>query len=96
MAHMPTLPEERLAGAYLYYDAAADDARLTLTILRTAALDHGAVVVNHAKVVDLLHEGGHSGWRGGGGRRSAHRGASALGRERHRRVERRRARPRRG
>ncbi|MET0902325.1 MAG: glycerol-3-phosphate dehydrogenase/oxidase [Acidimicrobiales bacterium] len=58
VAHMPTLPEERLAGAYLYYDAAADDARLTLTILRTAALDHGAVVVNHARVVDLIHEGG--------------------------------------
>src|SRR5690242_9355941 len=44
--HMPTLPVERLAAAYLYYDAAADDARLTLTIARTAALDHGAVVVN--------------------------------------------------
>src|SRR4051794_27906622 len=40
VAHMPTLPAERLSGAYLYYDAAADDARLTLTILRTAALDH--------------------------------------------------------
>ena len=58
VAHMPTLPEERLAGAYLYYDAAADDARLTLTILRTAALDHGAVVANHARVVELLHDGG--------------------------------------
>ena len=32
-------PAERLAGAYLYYDARADDARLTLTIARTAALD---------------------------------------------------------
>jgi glycerol-3-phosphate dehydrogenase len=58
VAHMPTIPEERLAGAYLYYDAAADDARLTLTILRTAALDHDAVVANHARVVELLHEGG--------------------------------------
>jgi len=58
VAHMPTLPEERLAGAYLYYDAAADDARLTLAIVRTAALDHGAVVANHAGVVELLHEGG--------------------------------------
>jgi glycerol-3-phosphate dehydrogenase len=58
VAHMPTLPEERLAAAYLYYDAAADDARLTLTILRTAALDHGAVVANHTPVVELLHEGG--------------------------------------
>ena len=54
--HMPTLPQERLAGAYLYYDAAADDARLTLTLARTAALDHGAVVVNHTKVVELLHD----------------------------------------
>jgi glycerol-3-phosphate dehydrogenase len=58
VAHMPTLPEERLAAAYLYYDAAADDARLTLTIVRTAALDHGAVVVNHTPVVELLHEAG--------------------------------------
>jgi glycerol-3-phosphate dehydrogenase len=53
---MPTLPGERLAGAYLYYDAAADDARLTLTILRTAALDHGAVAANHTAVIGLLHD----------------------------------------
>ena len=58
VAHMPTLPEERLAGAYLYYDAAADDARLTLTILRTAALDHGAVVANHAGSWRSLHDDG--------------------------------------
>ena len=56
VAHMPTLPEERLAGAYLYYDAGADDARLTLTIARTAAIDHGAVVANHAGVVELTHD----------------------------------------
>jgi glycerol-3-phosphate dehydrogenase len=54
--HMPTLPEERLAGAYLYYDAAADDARLTLALARTAALDHGAVITNHTTVVDLRHD----------------------------------------
>ncbi len=58
VAHMPTLPEERLAGAYLYYDAAADDARLTLTLARTAALDHGAVLANHTRVVELRHEHG--------------------------------------
>jgi len=58
VAHMPTLAEERLAGAYLYYDAAADDARLTLALIRTAALDHGAVAANHAGVVELLHERG--------------------------------------
>ena len=36
-AHLPTMPKERLASAYLYYDAAADDARLVLTVARTAA-----------------------------------------------------------
>jgi glycerol-3-phosphate dehydrogenase len=51
-AHLPTMPRHRLAGAYLYYDATTDDARLVLTILRTAAL-HGAVVVNRARVVEL-------------------------------------------
>ena len=30
LAHMPTLPADQLAAAYLYYDAQADDARLTL------------------------------------------------------------------
>lgn len=56
--HMPTLPVDRLAGAYLYYDAAADDARLTLTLARTAALDHGAVIANHTNVVEILHTDG--------------------------------------
>jgi glycerol-3-phosphate dehydrogenase len=54
--HMPTLPEGRLAGAYLYYDAAADDARLTLTLARTAAVRHGALIANHTSVVGLLHD----------------------------------------
>ncbi|MFP3901191.1 MAG: FAD-dependent oxidoreductase [Acidimicrobiia bacterium] len=56
LAHMPTL-DERLAWAYLYYDAQADDARLTLAVARTAALDHGATVLNHAAVTGLLKEG---------------------------------------
>ena len=34
----PTLPADRLVPSYLYYDARADDARLCLTIARTAAL----------------------------------------------------------
>ena len=37
-AHMPTLPADGSPSAYLYYDAQADDARLTLTIARTAAV----------------------------------------------------------
>ena len=48
MEHMPTLRRDRLAGGYLYYDAQADDARLVLTVARTAALDHGATIVNRA------------------------------------------------
>ena len=55
--YMPTLPVERLAGAYLYYDAQADDARLTLTIARTAALEFGAAIANGCKVVGFLKDG---------------------------------------
>ena len=55
-AHMPTLAD-RLAWAYLYYDAQTDDARLTLALARTAALDFGATVVNHAAVTGLRKEG---------------------------------------
>jgi len=51
--HLPTMPEERLSSAYLYYDATADDARLCLTVARTAAA-HGAVVVNRCGVVEIL------------------------------------------
>ena len=56
LEYMPTLPGDRLAGGYLYYDAAADDARLTLTIMRTAALDHGAVAANGVSVVGLTKD----------------------------------------
>lgn len=51
--HLPSMPAERLAGGYLYYDASADDARLTLTVARTAA-DHGAVVVTRCPVVGVV------------------------------------------
>ena len=53
LAHVPTLKRERLAPSYLYYDARADDARLTLTLARTAAIDHGAVVANRAAVTGI-------------------------------------------
>jgi len=53
LTHMPTLPVDRLASAYLYHDAQADDARLTLTIARTAAVDHGAAVTNRTRVVGI-------------------------------------------
>jgi glycerol-3-phosphate dehydrogenase len=48
-AHLPTMEERKLASAYLYYDAEADDARLCLTVLRTAA-DKGAAIANRCTV----------------------------------------------
>jgi len=56
LAHLPTLRTDRLVAGFYYYDAWADDARLTLTIARTAALDHGAVVANYTEVEDLLRD----------------------------------------
>jgi glycerol-3-phosphate dehydrogenase len=57
-AQMPSLARDRLAGAYVCYDAHADDARLTLTIARTAVA-HGAAVANYAAVRELLKDGDH-------------------------------------
>jgi glycerol-3-phosphate dehydrogenase len=54
-AHLPTLRPDRLASAFLYWDARADDARLTLTIARTAA-HHGAVIANYAPVASLVKD----------------------------------------
>jgi glycerol-3-phosphate dehydrogenase len=59
LAHLPTLNTDHLVAGFLYFDAQADDARLTLAVVRTAVLDHGAVAVNHAPAVGfLVGEGG--------------------------------------
>ncbi len=54
LAHLPTLRTDRLVAGFIYYDARADDARLTLTLARTAALEFGAVVANYAEVRSLV------------------------------------------
>ena len=51
-AHFPSADPERLSGGFLYFDAAADDARLTLAIARTAVA-HGATILNHCAVIGL-------------------------------------------
>ena len=51
-AHLPTMRAERLASAYLYFDAEADDARLTLTVVRTA-VDMGSVAANRIEVTGI-------------------------------------------
>lgn len=57
LSHCPTFKTERLKYGFMYYDARVDDARLTLTIARTAA-HFGATVVNHTKVVDIRRDSG--------------------------------------
>lgn len=57
LAHFPLLRTDRLVASFLYWDAQADDARLTLALARTAAA-RGATVVNYAPVEDLIEEGG--------------------------------------
>jgi glycerol-3-phosphate dehydrogenase len=53
LAHLPTLNTDHLVAGFLYFDARADDARLTLALLRTAAFEYGAAVVNYAPVTRL-------------------------------------------
>jgi glycerol-3-phosphate dehydrogenase len=56
LAHVPTLDTRRLVAGFLYYDAQTDDARLTLTIARTAAVDYGVAALNHAGVTAVLKD----------------------------------------
>jgi len=57
LAVAPGLRNRAGGGAYRYYDAQTDDARLTLAIAQ-AARSRGADVINHAEVVDLLSADG--------------------------------------
>ena len=52
----PSLRAAGLKGGAVYYDAATDDARLTLANA-LAARHHGAVVVTHARVTRILRDG---------------------------------------
>jgi glycerol-3-phosphate dehydrogenase len=57
LEHFPSLRTDRLVAAFLYWDAQADDARLTLALARTAAT-YGAVVANYAPVDELVEAEG--------------------------------------
>jgi len=52
----PDLSPDGMVGAIRYYDAQVDDARLVVTVARTAAT-HGAHVATRTKVVGFLREG---------------------------------------
>jgi glycerol-3-phosphate dehydrogenase len=52
----PSLSREHLVGGAEYYDAATDDARITLANAVSAA-ENGAVVLNHVTVMGFVREG---------------------------------------
>ncbi len=52
---VPELQSPDLLGAYRYFDAQTDDARLTLRVLREAVRD-GGVALNYARVENLLRD----------------------------------------
>jgi len=56
LARLPTIEPEGLRGGVVYYDGQFDDARLAVTLARTAH-DHGALVLNHVRVTGLLKDG---------------------------------------
>jgi glycerol-3-phosphate dehydrogenase len=57
---MPDLDGRRLAAGFVYYDARVDDARLTLSVAKTAA-SLGAVTVNRVEATGLLRASGRVG-----------------------------------
>ena len=52
----PDFKADRIAGAIRYYDCQVDDARLVVTVARTASR-HGAHVANRVRVTGFLREG---------------------------------------
>jgi glycerol-3-phosphate dehydrogenase len=62
---MPDLDGRKLAAGFLYYDARVDDARLTLTVVKTAA-SLGAAVANRVEATGLLRSGPAAGGAGAG------------------------------
>ncbi len=56
LALAPALRRDALVGGVRYYDAQVDDARHTMTLVRTAA-HHGAVVRSSTEVDQLLRDG---------------------------------------
>ena len=54
-AAFPAAKADRVAAGFQYHDAFADDARLTLAVVRTA-VDHGAAAANYTAVTGLRRD----------------------------------------
>ena len=55
LGHLPTLNVERLVAGFLYFDARGDDARIAMTIARTAADSFDATVANYVRAVGFTY-----------------------------------------
>ena len=56
LRNFPTLKTEKLVAGFLYLDARGDDARVALTLAKTAALDFGVDVATYVRAVDVTHD----------------------------------------
>jgi glycerol-3-phosphate dehydrogenase len=59
LERIPTLEREGLRGGVLYHDGQFDDSRLLINLAQTAA-EHGACLLNYARVLRLLKNGDNS------------------------------------
>ena len=57
VARIPNVHRDGLRGGIEYFDGQFDDARMAISLLRTA-LDHGAAAANAVRVTGLVKEGG--------------------------------------
>ena len=57
IARIPNVETRDLLGGVMYYDGQFDDARMAVTLAQSAA-DHGACLLNYARVTGLVHSGG--------------------------------------
>lgn len=57
ISEIPNLRGDGLFGGTLYWDGQFDDSRLAVAMARTA-VEHGAAVVNHTRVEELVKENG--------------------------------------
>jgi glycerol-3-phosphate dehydrogenase len=53
LVHLPTLRVDRLVAGFLYYDARGDDARVALTLAKSAAKNFNASVLNYVRALRL-------------------------------------------
>jgi glycerol-3-phosphate dehydrogenase len=54
---IPNIQEKNLSGSILYHDGQFNDARLALSIARTA-VDYGATVINYTRCTEFIHLNG--------------------------------------